>query len=108
MGQALRRAFLCGKNSYSGQNYEHRRQWVVDRIRLLSSLFAINVAAYAVLSNHYHLVLKVSPDQINELSNDAVIERWSALVKGPILIQRYRNGADLEAFEKTTVSDIAD
>ena len=64
VGQALRRAFLCGVDYYSGQDYEHRRQWVVDRVRLLSSLFAIDVCAYAVLSNHYHLVLKLCPEQL--------------------------------------------
>ena len=30
-------AYLCGVGLYSGQNYEHRRQWVADRIRLLAS-----------------------------------------------------------------------
>ena len=57
--RCVRRAFLWGIDHYSGKSYEHRRQWVVDRIRLLSSLFAIDVCAYAVMNNHYHLVLKV-------------------------------------------------
>ena len=74
--RCVRRAFLCGVDHYSGQNYEHRRQWVVDRIRLLSSLFAIDVCAYAVLSNHYHLVLKVCPDQLDGLSEDEIMDRW--------------------------------
>ena len=106
MGQALRRAFLCGVDHYSGQNYEHRRQWVVDRIRLLSSLFAIDVCAYAVMNNHYHLVLKICPEQIEEINDNDVMDRWCALFKGPLLIQRYRAGEDLKAFERTTVSDI--
>ena len=106
MGQALRRAFLCGVDHYSGQSFEHRRQWVVDRIRLLSSLFAIDVCAYAVLSNHYHLALKVCPEQLEDLSEDEIMDRWCALFKGPLLIQNYRSGEDLKSFERAGVSDI--
>ncbi len=104
--RCVRRAFLCGVDHYSGQNYEHRRQWVVDRIRLLSSLFAIDVCAYAVMNNHYHLVLKICPEQIEEINDNDVMDRWCALFKGPLLIQRYRAGEDLKPFERTTVSDI--
>ena len=71
--RCVRRAFLCGVDHYSGQNYEHRRQWVVDRIRLLSSLFAIDICAYAIMSNHYHLVLKICPDQLDHLTDDDII-----------------------------------
>ena len=104
--RCVRRAFLCGVDHYSGRNYEHRRQWVVDRIRLLSSLFAIDVCAYAVMNNHYHLVLKICPGQIEELSDDDIMDRWCALFKGPLLVQRYRDGEDLKTFERTAVSDI--
>ena len=105
--RCVRRAFLCGVDHYSGQSYEHRRQWVVDRIRLLSSLFAIDVCAYAVMSNHYHLVLKVCPGQLQELTEDEILERWCALFKGPLIIQSYRSGEDLKSFERAVVSDIA-
>ncbi|MCP4874247.1 MAG: transposase [Gammaproteobacteria bacterium] len=104
--RCVRRAFLCGVDHYSGQNYEHRRQWVVDRIRLLSSLFAIDVCAYAVMSNHYHLVLKVCPQQLDGLGDEEIMDRWCALFRGPLLIQNYRNGEDLKPFEQSTVSDI--
>jgi REP element-mobilizing transposase RayT len=106
VGQALRRAFLCGVDHYSGQSYEHRRQWVVDRVRLLSSLFAIDVCAYAVMSNHYHLVLKVCSEQLDDLDEDEILNRWCTLFKGPLLIQNYRSGEDLKPFERLGVSDI--
>ena len=104
--RCVRRAYLCGVDHYSGRNYEHRRQWVVDRIRLLSSLFAIDICAYAVMSNHYHLVLKVCPEQLKGLSEDEIMDRWCALFKGPLLIQNYRNGEALKPFERAAVSDI--
>ena len=104
--RCVRRAFLCGIDHYSGQSFEHRRQWVVDRIRLLSSLFAIDVCAYAVMSNHYHLVLKVCPEQLDDLSEDDILDRWCALFKGPLLIQNYRSGEDLKSYERAGVSDI--
>jgi len=104
--RCVRRAYLCGVDHYSGQSYEHRRQWVVDRIRLLSSLFAIDVCAYAVMSNHYHLVLKVCPKQLADLSDDEIMDRWCALFKGPLLVQNYRSGEDLKPVEREAVTDI--
>ncbi len=104
--RCVRRAFLCGVDHYSGQNYEHRRQWVVDRIRLLSSLFAIDVCAYAVMSNHYHLVLKLCPEQLVDLTDEQIMDRWCALFKGPLLVQNYRSGESLSSAEQSTVSDI--
>ncbi|HKJ53936.1 MAG TPA: transposase [Gammaproteobacteria bacterium] len=104
--RCVRRAFLCGVDHYSGKSYEHRRQWIVDRVRLLASLFAIDLCAYAIMSNHYHLVLKISPEQLDGLSDDDIMDRWCALFKGPLLVQNYRNGEALKPFEHAAVSDI--
>lgn len=32
----MRRAFLSGQDNYSGQDYEHRRLWIISRIAFLS------------------------------------------------------------------------
>ena len=52
---------------------------MVDLIRFLTSVFAIEVAAYAVMSNHYHLVVYVNEQEANDWSNEEVCRRWLQL-----------------------------
>ena len=50
-------SYVARKN---GRSFEHRRQWVEVPYSYLSEVFAIDVCAYAVMSNHTHLVLHVN------------------------------------------------
>ena len=104
----MRRAFLCGKDKYSGKCFEHRRQWIVDKIKHLSAVFAIDICAYAVMSNHYHLVLRVDNNRSTQWSIDEVIERWCELYSGHILVKRYCEGEALSAAEWQAVSAIVE
>jgi REP element-mobilizing transposase RayT len=89
VSRCVRRAFLCGQDDHSGQSYEHRRQWVADKLGQLSQVFAIGICAYAVMSNHYHLVLKVQANMAHEWSEHEVAERWSRLFQWPLLVRRW-------------------
>ena len=91
--RCVRRAFLCGKDRYSGQNYEHRRQWVVDRLAVLVDVFAIDLCGYAVMSNHYHLVLRINRDKAASWTDLEVAERWMMLFSGPMVVKRWVSGA---------------
>ena len=87
--RCVRRAFLCGTDQSSGRNFDHRRVWVTDRLTELSRLFAIDVAAYAVMSNHYHLVVHLAPERAAAWDDDEVLMRWTQLFAGPSLVRRY-------------------
>lgn len=75
----VRRAFLCGNDTFSGKSYEHRRRWIQERIAHLAAIFAIDVCAYAVMSNHYHVVLHVDQGQAATWEDTEVIRRWRQL-----------------------------
>ena len=79
IARCVRRAFLCGKDSYSGQNFEHRREWVRERLRFLAGVFAIDVCAYAVMSNHLHVVLHVDEERARRWADADVVERYCKL-----------------------------
>ena len=106
ISRCVRQSFLCGEDKFSGKNFEYRRQWLVDRIKDLSTIFAIDICAYAIMSNHYHIVLKVQRHQAQQWSEIEVIDRWRSLYKGEsVLIDRYLIDATTGA-ETTMAQDI--
>ncbi len=92
ISRCVRRAFLCGEDTFSGKNYEHRRQWIVDRLKELTSVFAIDICSYAVLSNHTHTVLYVDKTRAEAWTETEVVERWTAFYKSNQLVERYLAG----------------
>ncbi len=78
----MRRSWLCGRDPVSGQCFEHRRAWLESRLLELAELFAVDLYGYAVMSNHYHVVLKVAPGRTAEWSDEGVARRWCSLHPG--------------------------
>jgi hypothetical protein len=93
VGRCVRRAWLWGVDEYTGKDYSHRKDWVIERLTSLCAVFAIDCLAYAVMSNHYHLVLGVDAQRARGWSDAEVVERWGQLFRLPILIERWRNGS---------------
>jgi len=73
----------------------------------LSSLFSIELCAYAVMSNHYHLVVRLDPAEPASWTDDEVFNRWTALFRGPLLVQQYQSGDPVSPAELDTLQSIA-
>ena len=106
--RCVRRAFLCGEDKFTGNSYEHRRQWIEDRLLELAGIFSIDVAAYAVMSNHYHVVLHLDRDQALQWSSHEVIHHWHQLFKGKPLSQRFAKGESLHQAEMAIVDALVE
>jgi len=77
--RCVRRAFLYGFDPLTRRDFSHRKAWLVDRLRYLAAIFAIEVCAYAVLENHYHTILRTRPDIVATWSDREVATRWLTL-----------------------------
>ena len=97
ISRCVRRAFLWGTDHFSGNDYSHRKQWVIERLQQLTDVFAIEVCAYAIMSNHYHLVLHVAQSQAVSWSSEEVIRRWGTLFTIPTLVSEYQTGRCTQA-----------
>jgi hypothetical protein len=80
--RCVRRAWLCGFDHVQQRDFSHRREWIEKRIHFLTGLFAVSVHSYAVMHNHYHIVLTVTPSEANCLSDSDVASRWLQLCPG--------------------------
>lgn len=90
VSRCVRRAFLCGcSETY---NFEHRRGWILERLTQLTQMFAIDIAAFAIMSNHYHLVVRVDVVKAAGWSAKDIADRWQSLFRLPVLVERYLGG----------------
>lgn len=106
INRCVRRAYLCGEDKLTGKSFEHRRGWIVDKIKQLSSIFCIDVCAYAVMNNHYHLVLKIDIDKAKSLTNSEIISRWCQVTKGHTVATKYINGDTLIEGERLLLDSL--
>ena len=82
--RVVRRAFLCGVDPVTGSSFDHRRDWIRDRLEYLAGLFSVEIAAFAVMSNHVHVILRNRPDVVAVWSNEDVARRWLTLFPGRV------------------------
>ena len=79
---------------------------IADKLAELSDIFSIDIAAYAVLSNHYHLVLHIDAAKAAGWSDKTVIRRWMMLFKGNELTLKVLKNKPLSKAEQYLVDDL--
>ena len=62
--RCVRRCFLMGCDPDSGKNFDHRKQWLEDRLQHFAAYFGIDLLCFSILSNHFHLLLRSRPDVV--------------------------------------------
>ena len=79
LSRCVRRSWLCGVDPVTGRNYNHRKIWLEERMRFLARHFAVAIDAYAIMSNHFHLVVYYDPQESSRWSDEEVADRWMAV-----------------------------
>ena len=73
VSRCVRRAYLCG------DGYEHRKEFVEKRLQLLAEHAAVEMGAYSVMSNHFHVVLRMRRDLSAGWTAEDIAQRWLTL-----------------------------
>jgi REP element-mobilizing transposase RayT len=92
MNRTVRRCFLLGDDPLTGKNFDHRKEWMEAELERLAANFGIDLIGYAIMSNHFHLILRSRPDVVETWDDTEVAERWLRLCSRRRSSQR--TGAD--------------
>ena len=102
----MRRAFLCGQDEKTGRSFDHRKIWLVDLMHQLTQYFSIRICAYAIMSNHYHLVLFVDVEEALGWSDQEVTVRWAALFPMSKAQTYLEAGINFDDLKQNHINDI--
>ncbi len=95
INRCVRRAYLCGQDPLTGTDYEHRRELIRSRLEFLAGIMGIEVLGYAVMSNHFHCVLRSRHDVVATWSDDDVARKWWMLCP----VRKTKDGSPAEPTE---------
>ena len=73
--RVVRSCLFFGVDPVTEKNHDHRKIWIEDQLKLLSASFGIDLLAFAILSNHFHLILRSRPDVVETWDDSEVARR---------------------------------
>jgi len=77
ISRCVRRSWLCGRDRRTGKDYNHRKSWLKERMLHLARYFAVEIDAFTIMDNHFHLVVYFDPGECARWSDSEVAYRWS-------------------------------
>ncbi len=80
--RCVRGAFLMGKDTTTGKDYDHRKGWAEARLSMLVASFGVEVCTFSILDNHFHIIVRVSPSVIDQLDDVEIARRWLRVYPG--------------------------
>ena len=75
IGKTVRSCYLMGFDERSGKNFDHRKRWLEEKLKLLAANFGIDLLAFSWMSNHFHLLLRSRPDVVATWDDTQVAQR---------------------------------
>ncbi len=108
VSRCVRRAFLCGKDRFTGRSFEHRRAFIESELLRLGQVFYLQVVAYSVMSNHYHVILFIDQSAQREATTHDVIYRWHQMHKGNSVSEKFLNNEPLDKHERKQLDTYVD
>lgn len=76
IARVCRRCFLFGRDPVTGKNFDHRKGWIENQIKIQAANFGIDLLAFSLMSNHFHQVLRSRPDVVETWDDSEVARRW--------------------------------
>jgi len=104
--RCVRGAFLCGKDKNTGANYKHRQRWLDKRLRQLARIFSIQICSYAVMENHFHVVIHIDAKVAQAWSHREIVIRWHQLFKSTYLSEKFLENRVLSSSEKADLNQL--
>ena len=76
MNCVVRRYYLLGDDLVSGKNYDHCKVMIENQLQRLAGAFGVDLLGFAIMSNHFHLILRSRPDVVLTWDDTEVARRW--------------------------------
>ena len=108
VSRCVRRAFLCGYDRFTGRSFEHRRSFIEQELLRLGQVFFLDVVAFAVMSNHFHVILFIDQPAQERASARDIVRRWHQIHKATPVSAKFLNNEPMEPYEREQLDTLVD